>query len=72
MRRSLFWAWPIAALAPALAQAKVFCVNTTAGCDVVESPPSFQQARDGGGAIGRERRRGDGDVEDFVRYEVLQ
>src|SRR4051794_7333211 len=32
--------------APALAQAKVFCVNTTAGCDVVESPPSFQQALD--------------------------
>jgi hypothetical protein len=28
------------------AQAKVFCVNTTAGCDVVESPPSFQQALD--------------------------
>ncbi|HEY0633218.1 MAG TPA: PKD domain-containing protein [Thermoleophilaceae bacterium] len=29
-----------------LAQAKVYCVNTTAGCDVVESPPSFQQALD--------------------------
>jgi hypothetical protein len=28
------------------AQAKVYCVNTTAGCDVVESPPSFQQALD--------------------------
>jgi PKD domain len=28
------------------AHAKVYCVNTTAGCDVVESPPSFQQALD--------------------------
>jgi PKD domain len=36
----------IASLAPALAQAKVYCVNTSAGCDVVESPPSFQQALD--------------------------
>src|SRR3954468_3562404 len=46
IRRLIILLLAVLTLPAASAQAKIFCVNTTAGCDVVESPPSFQQALD--------------------------